>query len=209
MSAGGTCVHDEVTTGSGSESPTTTTTTPDVDDDEDEDTPAVHHHHDDDEDDDLHDIIVRSDDDDDDTTGAPAGEDVCDDDASMTAGSNTDDCAADECDDADSMPADSNDEDECGAVLGLELTRGGTATAAGAADALPVVLAADVAAATTPAPSVLGTETSRGLLASVAAGSLAFTGDHLLVLFVAGLVTLLVGWVLVRQARRGTATTTA
>jgi hypothetical protein len=203
MTSGGTCAHDETVGAPADHEDTPSTPTADDDDD----TPAVHHHHDHEH---LHDVIVTSPSDDTDVAGN-AGEAECTDAATMPAGSTTeDDCNGAECTGTMTSGTSADDEDtaDCGEVMGLELERGGVTTS-GAGTATPAVLAADLAAATSPAPSVLGTETSRGALASVAAGSLAFTGDHIMLMVIAGLLTLLVGWVLVRQARRNGGATTA
>jgi hypothetical protein len=90
--------------------------------------------------------------------------------------------------DTDVAPASAEVGDEVeGEVLGLELERGEMASTAAPATA-------ELASTSSPAATTTG-------IASVAAGALAFTGDHLMVIAIAALVALAIGAALVARSR--------
>ncbi len=130
----------------------------------------------------------------------------CDDDCKkhdgMTAGDDAKTCDHDdECVDADAM-TDGDDTEACALalaakskVLGLEAI---AAVGGGAgADGVDSGMETEVLGLELEAPAE-----DDGVLASVSAGALAFTGDHILVLMIVALAALALGIVMVRQTRR-------
>ena len=107
----------------------------------------------------------------------------------------TDD-ADEDADDTDTVAVTTDAPDVVTEVLPMEAEQATTVAAAGAE-----VMSVELAAASV-VPAAVAADTNDGVFASVAAGALAFTGDHIMLMVIAALIALAIGFTMVRSTKR-------